>query len=282
MLAEEASCLAPLSDYCSPASLLQPELRPHMRRIVTDWMLEVCEDQETQGPEVFLLAVHYLDSFLSAVTIRKTQFQLAAATCLLLASKFSSVVPLSAVQLVLYTDHSVTVAELLEWELEVLGALRWQLAALTAHSFLEQLLPRLALASSLGPAQLARLRRHATTLAALAATEPALITAPRSLLAGAALAAAHLGLGLPELQPALPARLAALLHCPEDRLAQAARALEASLLTSLGGREPAMPAKDPGQPGGLPTFHSLPGHQPAAGPTTPTSTLDVSFTALAA
>merc|ERR1712126_528174 len=34
--------------------------------------------------EVFLLATHYLDTFLSSVTITKSQFQLCAATCLLL------------------------------------------------------------------------------------------------------------------------------------------------------------------------------------------------------
>merc|ERR1712209_142343 len=106
-------------------SNVQPELRPHMRRIVTDWMLEVCEDQEA-GTEVFLLAVHYLDTFLSSTTIRKSQFQLAAATCLLLASKFSSVVPISADQLVLYTDYSITTEELVSWELLLLQSLRSQ------------------------------------------------------------------------------------------------------------------------------------------------------------
>jgi cyclin D2 len=224
-------------------STVQPELRPHMRRIVTDWMLEVCEDQEA-GPEVFLLAVHYLDSFLSTTTIRKSQFQLAAATCLLLASKFSSVVPLSALQLVLYTDHSVTVAELLEWELEVLGALGWQLAAPTAHSFLEQAAARLQQLGALEPAQVAGLHRHARTLATLAATEHAFLLVPASELAGAALAAAYRGLGLAA-APGLVDRLASLLRCPPARLLRWAAALD-SLVAAA--RPPVAPGP-PGPPG---------------------------------
>ena len=167
-----------------------------MRKIVTDWMLEVCEDQESR-PEVFLLAVHYLDRFLSSTTITKTQFQLVAATCLLLASKFSAVVPISALQLVLYTDHSVTVEELREWELRVLAVIQWELSAPTSHSFLEQLLARLECLAILSTAQLSKLRRHAETLTALCATEYSLLLARQSVLAGAALTAAYPGLRLP-------------------------------------------------------------------------------------
>ena len=86
MLEEERTSMELVTDYCNT---LQPELKPHMRKIVTDWMLEVCEDQEA-GSEVFLLAVHYLDVFLSTTVIRKRIFQLVAASCLLLASKYAS------------------------------------------------------------------------------------------------------------------------------------------------------------------------------------------------
>merc|ERR1719507_1656748 len=134
MLEDERMALEVLTDYCNT---VQPELKPHMRKIVTDWMLEVCEDQEA-GSEVFLLAVHYLDTFLSTTVIRKSQFQLAAATCLLLASKYVAVAPISGLQLVLYTDHSISKEELVAWELMVLGALHWELSAPTAHTFLHQ------------------------------------------------------------------------------------------------------------------------------------------------
>lgn len=125
----------------------QPGLRPHMRRIVIDWMLEVCEDQQT-GMEVFLLATHYLDTFLSSVTITKSQFQLCAATCLLLASKFSACVPLSSQILSVYSDHSILPEEILQFELVILNSLQWQLSVITAQAFVSHLLPLLRLPSN--------------------------------------------------------------------------------------------------------------------------------------
>ena len=192
MLEDERMALEVVKDYCNT---LQPELKPHMRKIVTDWMLEVCEDQEA-GSEVFLLAVHYLDTFLSTTVIRKSQFQLVAASCLLLASKYVAVAPISGLQLVLYTDHSISLQELLHWELQVLASLRWQLAVPTTLSFLHQLVPRMTSLSSLPPHLLATITRHATTLATLAATEYALLLAPRSVIAAASLQAAFKGLRL--------------------------------------------------------------------------------------
>merc|ERR1712130_854853 len=124
-----------INDYCNK---IQTEIAPHMRKIVTDWMLEVCEDQHCQ-PEVFFLAVNYLDRFLSLVNIKKNQFQLLASVCILLASKFSQVVPITTEQLVVYTDNSVTMEELRTWEMEVLCVLQWEIATTIVHDFLDHL-----------------------------------------------------------------------------------------------------------------------------------------------
>ena len=51
-------------------SSLQTELRPGMRREVASWMLEVCEE-EAASPQVFCLAVTYLDRFLQTCKIAK-------------------------------------------------------------------------------------------------------------------------------------------------------------------------------------------------------------------
>ena len=228
MLGQEEPCSK--ADYFST---VQRELRPHMRRIVTDWMLEVCEDQEA-GPEVFLLAVHYLDTFLSTTAISKSQFQLVAATCLLLASKFSAVVPISALQLVLYTDHSITVQELVQWELQVLASLHWQLSAPTSHGFLDQLMSRLQVLGLLSTDQLTRLHRHARTLATLAATEHSLLQTPASVVAGSALTAAYTHLQLAGTNQ-LVERLALCLCCSPHRIEHNAQSLEALLGDSWTG-----------------------------------------------
>ena len=169
---------------------VQTSIMPHMRKIVTDWMLEVCEDQQCQ-PEVFFLSVNYLDRFLSTVNINKNQFQLCASVCILLASKFSQVVPITTEKLVIYTDNSVTVEELRQWEIKILNVLQWELSSVTTHSFLEHFIPGLSLSSKVN---IPKVRRHAETIAALAATEYKFILAKQSVIAAAALAAAVKGL----------------------------------------------------------------------------------------
>jgi len=115
------------------------QMKPHVRSIVVDWMLEVCEDQEV-GTEVFLLAVHYLDTFVSSTSIRKSQFQLAAATCLLLASKMlTHSTPFLTSSLVDYTDSCYTKQEIVTWELFILHQLQWSLTTTTAASVLREL-----------------------------------------------------------------------------------------------------------------------------------------------
>ena len=48
----------------------QTELKPGMRREVANWMLELCEE-EGGSPQVFCLAINYLDRFLSACKIAR-------------------------------------------------------------------------------------------------------------------------------------------------------------------------------------------------------------------
>ena len=100
------SCQHLIVDYFQLG--FQPSIRPHMRQIVCDWMKEVTDDQKCH-PEVFGLAVNYLDRILSRLPIEKSQFQLVACVCIFLASKFKENQPLCAEKLVIYTDFSVSV-----------------------------------------------------------------------------------------------------------------------------------------------------------------------------
>ena len=99
---------ATIPDYFTT---VQKVIKPHMRKIVVGWMLDVTEEQSCH-PEVFALAVNYLDRVLSIVEIKKGQFQLLASVCIFLASKFKETSPLCAEKLVVYSDFSISSQEI--------------------------------------------------------------------------------------------------------------------------------------------------------------------------
>ncbi|CAH1635105.1 unnamed protein product [Spodoptera littoralis] len=173
---------------------VQTEVTPHMRRLVAEWMLEVCEDQGCQE-EVFPLAISYLDRFLSTCAVSKSQVQLLGTACLLLASKLrepgSRALP--AELLVFYTANSITLADLCSWELLVLSKLKWDVAGVTAHDFLPLLLSRLPLR---GLVNTEMVHRHAQTFISLAARDYEFTLYSASTLASCSIAAALRGLGL--------------------------------------------------------------------------------------
>ncbi|XP_064554460.1 G1/S-specific cyclin-D2, partial [Drosophila montana] len=97
---------------------VQKDITPPMRKIVAEWMMEVCAEEKCQE-EVVLLAINYMDRFLSTKSVRKTHLQILAAACLLVASKIREPTcrALSAELLVFYTDNSIYKDDLIKWEL---------------------------------------------------------------------------------------------------------------------------------------------------------------------
>ena len=91
---------------------IQPELTPSMRKIVTEWMLQVCQECQCSA-DVFMLAVNFMDRFLASVaSIPKNRLQLIGTVCLLISSKFKETVPLPGERLRELTDFSVTSQEI--------------------------------------------------------------------------------------------------------------------------------------------------------------------------
>jgi len=167
-------------DYFAQGS--QPLLRPHMRKIVTEWMMELTA-QEKCHPEVLALAVNYMDRMLCRFQIHKNQFQLLASTCVFLASKFRENEPVTAEKLVVMTDFSISVDLILEWELLVLQVLNWDLSTVTPYTILNQLLTHKCLQTFQGPLEdlSPTIRLRAETLLALACTENQFTTLPPTL-----------------------------------------------------------------------------------------------------
>lgn len=75
---------------------------------------QICDEQKCQE-EVSVLALNYMDRFLSIHEISRSHLQILAAACLLLASKLRepSCRALPAHLLVFYTDYSITKKDLI-------------------------------------------------------------------------------------------------------------------------------------------------------------------------
>uniref|UniRef100_A0A3B3DW17 G1/S-specific cyclin-D2 n=1 Tax=Oryzias melastigma TaxID=30732 RepID=A0A3B3DW17_ORYME len=151
----------------------------------------VCEEQKCEE-EVFPLAMNYLDRFLAMVPTKKCNLQLLGAVCMFLASKLKETRPLTAEKLCIYTDNSIRPQELLEWELVVLGKLKWNLAAVTPNDFIEHIVRRLPLPED----KLALIRKHVQTFIALCATDFRFAMYPPSMIATGSVGAAICGLQL--------------------------------------------------------------------------------------
>lgn len=176
---------------------VQRDIQPFMRKVVTTWMHEVCEEQMCED-QILPLAVNYMDRFLCVCPIKKQQLQLLGATCLLIASKIRSTNTLPVELLCAYTDYSVTYEHMISWELLVLSKLNWNVAAVTGFDYIDQIIER-----HQWGAESTLLRRHAHTLLSIAYTEPALIQTPPSMIAAACLTSAIRGLKLPSTELAV-------------------------------------------------------------------------------
>lgn len=167
---------------------VQKEIKPHMRKLVTDWMLEVCCDQNCHV-DVFLLSCNIMDRFLSQVNISKRQFQLVAAATIFIASKLVEPCPVAGTTLVKYTDNTYQLTELLEMELVILSRLKWDLSAVTPNAFLEHLLKMISEEDSFLERDLMKgIKGKADITIILCATEFRFSMYPPSMLSSAALA----------------------------------------------------------------------------------------------
>ncbi|XP_054719496.1 G1/S-specific cyclin-D2-like [Uloborus diversus] len=167
---------------------LQTDLKPFMRTVVAEWMQEVCEEERCQD-EVFPLAVNCLDRFLSLVRVDKSHLQLLGTVCLFLASKLRQSKPLTAERLCLYTDHSITVSQIISWELLVLNTLKWDLSAITPFDFVDHILRRLPIVRGVD-----LVKRHTHTFIGLCTTDVKFAMYPPSMIAAASIGAAIHGL----------------------------------------------------------------------------------------
>ena len=260
---------------CDYFKVVQSEIKPFMRRLVIGWMLDVCEEQQCED-DVFPLAVNIFDRFMGVNIIQKTQLQLLGSVCLFLASKLRETFALSAEKLVVYTDNSITMEELLLWEVLVLNKLKWDVAGVVANDFLDYMFSRLNLPEC---CELSILRRHSSTYIALSHIDFLFCSLnPPSMIAAAAICTSVQGLRqqLGSLCPTLSDminRVSKLIGVDEDCLRQCQQRMEEVVRNSLDSTSMLSPEHTPDHR--MDSENKSPTDEQK--PLTPTDVLDISF-----
>ncbi|RNA18189.1 G1 S-specific cyclin-D2 [Brachionus plicatilis] len=152
------------SDYFSH---IQTEIKPWMRKMLANWMLEVCRNQN-QEADVFITAMNILDRFLSLQAVSKRHLQLLGTTCMFIAAKLRSSSQLNAHTLVIYTANSISIEQLLDWEQMVLAKLKWDINSITACDYVPILLSRL---NIIEHKNIKSIRSYIDTLVAMCSTD---------------------------------------------------------------------------------------------------------------
>lgn len=116
----------------------QPELTHKMRTILVDWLSSVV-DEYNLHPQTFQLSVHYIDTFLSCMSVVKQKFQLVGTAAMLIASKYEEIFPPDAKEFIYLTDDTYTLKQLRRMEQLVLKVLQFDLCPPTAYVFIVHL-----------------------------------------------------------------------------------------------------------------------------------------------
>lgn len=114
-----------------------PCVSPHMRAVLLDWLIEVCDENHLHR-QSFYLSVAYLDRYLSLVRgVPKSDLQLLGVACLFIAAKLEEIYPPTVCRFADLTDGACTEDQILAQELEVLKVLHWELAPATPVAWVE-------------------------------------------------------------------------------------------------------------------------------------------------
>lgn len=117
---------------------LQPNLRPAMRTILVNWMIEVHHEFRL-APKTLFLAIGYLDRLLIIrPAIPRSRFQLFGLTCLWIASKFEDIYTNSIQDLVWICDDAYSRQDFENAEGELLNLFDWNLSQITTVCFLNE------------------------------------------------------------------------------------------------------------------------------------------------
>lgn len=122
-----------------PAYLLkQTQLKPRMRSILVDWLVEM-HQRFRLLPETLFLAINIMDRFMSVEVVQIDKLQLLATGSLFIAAKYEEVFSPSVKNYAYFTDGSYTDEEILEAEKYILTILNFDMNYPNPMNFLRRI-----------------------------------------------------------------------------------------------------------------------------------------------
>ncbi|XP_063307307.1 G1/S-specific cyclin-E2 [Pelobates fuscus] len=111
-------------------------LNRDMRSILMDWLIEVSEVYSLHR-DTFYLAQDFFDRFmLTQNSLSKSMLQLIGVTCLFIAAKLEEIYPPKINEFAYVTDGACCEDDIIQMELIILKALKWELCPVTAIAWL--------------------------------------------------------------------------------------------------------------------------------------------------
>ncbi|CAL0319424.1 unnamed protein product [Lupinus luteus] len=116
---------------------IQKDLKPSMRAILIDWLVEVAEEYRLV-PDTLYLTVNYIDRYLSANVMSRQRLQLLGVASMMIASKYEEICAPQVEEFCYITDNTYFKDEVLEMESAVLNFLKFEMTAPTIKCFLRR------------------------------------------------------------------------------------------------------------------------------------------------
>ncbi|KAL6950186.1 hypothetical protein ACO0QE_000862 [Hanseniaspora vineae] len=129
----------PVINYCKAELKQQCKqyLRPSMRAILVDWLVQVHESFRL-FPETLYLGVQIMDRFMALKKVSLSKLQLLAITSLFIAAKYEEVVLPKLEKYTYMTDNAYTDQQLKDAEMFILNTLEFDIVVTNHFNFLRQ------------------------------------------------------------------------------------------------------------------------------------------------